>query len=78
MDKLDLCGSGDLSGIFRSRHAKNKVMQAEKLFGVYKCQILPIANYTNVTTQNNTQDVLSLLALDNVLQETLDHINNEP
>lgn len=77
VDKLDLCGSGDLSGIFRSRHAQIKVNQAKQLFDFHDCQILPIANYTNGSTQNNPQDVLALLALDNILQEAMAYIDNE-
>lgn len=78
VDRLDLCGSGDLSGIFRSRHAQTKVKQAKRLFDFHDCQILPIANYTKGNTQNNPQDVLALLALDNILQEAMAYIDNEP
>lgn len=78
VDRLDLCGSGDLSGIFRSRHAEIKVNQAKQLFDFGGCQILPIANYTNESTQSNSKDVLALLALDNILQEAIAHINNVP
>lgn len=52
-----------------------KVKLAKKMFGVQDFQILPIANYVQGTTQNVTQDVLTLLAIENILREALLYIN---
>lgn len=77
VDKLDLCGSGELSGIFRSRHAEITVKRAKEIFGFQNCQILPIANYVDENSRNVIKDVLILLALDNILQEALDYASYE-
>lgn len=77
VDKLDLCGNGDVSGVFRSRHAEKKVELAKKEFCLRDCQILPVANYVRGTRQNINEDVLALLAIDNVLEESLAYIKNE-
>lgn len=79
VEKLDLCGNGDVSGVFRSRHAEKKVEFAKKEFCLRDCQILPVANYVRgtLTRQNINEDVLALLAIDNVLEESLAYIKNE-
>lgn len=74
VDKL--CQSGELNGIFRNEKAKSKVDEAKRIFRCQDCQILLIANYVSGTTQNNTQDVLGLLAMNNILQEALSYIEN--
>lgn len=77
MDRLELCGSGEVSGIFWSRHADIKVKLAKKAFGLQDNQILPIANYVGGTRQQLPQGVLALLAMDNILEEALAYIKNE-
>lgn len=77
MDKLELCGSGDVDGIFWSRHADIKVKLAKKTFGLQDNQILPIANYVGGTRQQIPQDVLALLAMNNILEEARAYISNE-
>lgn len=76
MDELNLRGS-KLNGIFHSRKAQSKLEKAKEIFGVQDCQILPIANYVNEFKQNDTQDVLALLAMNNIIQEALTYIKNE-
>lgn len=76
MDKLNLRGS-KLNGIFHSRKAESKLEKAKEIFEVQDCQILPIANYVNEFKQNDTQDVLALLAMNNIIQEALTYIKNE-
>lgn len=76
VDKLELCGSGDVSEIFRSRHANQKVNIAKRTFGLQDNQILPIASYVQGTTQKLPQDVLALLAIDNILEEALAYIKH--
>uniref|UniRef100_A0A8W8LW44 Uncharacterized protein n=2 Tax=Magallana TaxID=2171616 RepID=A0A8W8LW44_MAGGI len=77
VDKLDLCGSGDLSGIFLSRHVNIKVDLAKQTFGLNDCQILPVVNYVKGNTQNITQDVLALTAIDSILEEALSYISEQ-
>lgn len=62
VDKLDLCGNGDVSGVFRSRHAQQKVQQVKEKFVLHDCQFLPVANYIRESAQNIKEDVLALLA----------------
>lgn len=61
VDKLDLCGNGDVSGVFRSRHAQQKVQQVKEKFVLHDCQFLPVANYIREAAQNIKEDVLALL-----------------
>lgn len=77
VDTLDLCGSGKVKGVFKSRHVDIKVKLAKEKFGLQDCQILPIANYVNGIERNITQDVLSLLTLENILVEAIAYIKNE-
>lgn len=72
-----LCQSGNLNSIFRSEKAYNKVDEVKRIFRFQDCQILPVANYVRGTTQNMTQDVLALLALNNTVQEAMSYIENE-
>lgn len=76
MDKLDLCGNDDVSGVFRSRHAQQKVQLVKEKFGLHNCKILPVANYINGPTQNIKGDVLALLAMNNIIEESLAYIEN--
>lgn len=76
VDKLELCGSGEVSEVFRSRHAYQKVNKAKGTFGLQDNQILPIASYVRGTTQNLSQDVLALLALENILEEAVAYIKH--
>lgn len=76
MDKLDLCGLGDCSGIFQSRHASKKVQLAKTIFGVHDSQIQPIANYFDETRRNIIKDMLGLQAILNILQEAVTYIGN--
>lgn len=75
VDKL--CRAGELNGIFKNEKVKNKVEEAKKIFRSHDCQVLPVANYVSGTTQNITQDVLALLAINNIVQEALLYIGNE-
>lgn len=77
MDLLELCGNGDLSGIFRSKHVEQKVNIAKEEFDLQDCQILPIANYVTGTEKQLYQDILALLTMDNILEEALTYIKNE-
>lgn len=77
VDQLNLCGDGNLSGIFRSRQVNRKVESVQKMFGIQENQILPIANYVNGMTQNIVQDVLALLTIDEILQDAISYIQNE-
>lgn len=43
VDNLDLCGNGDVSGVFRSRHAQQKVQQVKEKF------VYMIANFYQLT-----------------------------
>lgn len=76
MDKLDLCGLGDCSAIFQSRHASKKVQLAKTIFGVHDNQIQPIANYVDETRRSNIKDILALQAILNIFQEALTYIEN--
>lgn len=76
MDKLDLCGNGDVSGVFRSRHAQQKVQLVKEKFGLHDCQILPVANYISGPTQNIKGDVLALLAINNIIEESFAYIEH--
>lgn len=76
MDKLDLCGLGDCSGIFKSRHAYKKVQLAKSIFGVHDSQILPIANYVDETRRSDIKDILALQAILNILHEAVTYIEN--
>lgn len=71
------CQSGNLDGIFRNEKVYEKVEEAKKIFSLHDCQVLPIANYVQGTTQNITQDVLALLAINNIVQEAISYIENE-
>lgn len=77
VDKLDLCVFGDLTKIFVSKHVKDKVQLAKRIFMLQDSQILPIANYVEGITQNIAQDILGLQALENILNEALSYINNQ-
>lgn len=77
VDLLELCGNGDLSGIFRSKHVEQKVNIAKEEFDLQDCQILPIANYVTGTEKQLYQDILALLTMDNILEEALTYIKNE-
>lgn len=72
-----ICQSGNLDGIFRNEKVYKKVEEAKKIFRLDDCQVLPIANYVRGTTQNITQDVLALLAINNIVQEAISYIENE-
>lgn len=76
MDKLDLCGLGDCSGIFQSRHASKNVQLAKTIFGVRDSQIQPIANYVDETRRNIIKDMLALQAILNILLEAVSYIEN--
>lgn len=71
VDKLHPGASDKLSGIFHNRLIYDKVRKVKEIFSLQDCHILPIANYVNSDQPNLNQDVLALLALDNILQETL-------
>lgn len=71
VDKLHPGASDKLSGIFHNRLIYDKVRKVKEIFSLQDCHILPIANYVNSDQPNLNQDVLTLLALDNILQETL-------
>lgn len=73
-DKDSVCGVSGLSYIFWSTEAKNKVEDAKHSFGLLDCQVYPIANYVSGTKQTVTQDVLALLAMNNIIQEALLYI----
>lgn len=73
----EICQSGNLDGIFRNEKVYKKVEEAKKIFRLDDCQVLPIANYVRGTTQNITQDVLALLAINNIVQEAISYIENE-
>lgn len=77
MDLLELCGDGELSGIFRSKHVEEKVNIAKAEFDLQDCQILPIANYVTGTEKELNQDILALLTMDNIIEEALTYIKNE-
>lgn len=76
-DKPSVCGVSGLSYIFWSTEAKNKVEDAKKSFALLDCQVYPIANYVSGTKQTVTQDVLALLAMNNIIQEALLYIKYE-
>lgn len=76
IDKLDMCNSGDLSDIFISKHPLEKIKEAKQIYNFRDCQIHPIANYVEGTTQNITQDVLTLLACIDIMEEAVMHIKN--
>lgn len=76
MDKLELCGLGDCSGIFQSRHAYKKVQLAKLKFSVYNSKILPIANYVDETRRSDIKDILALQAILNTLHEAVTYIEN--
>lgn len=71
MDKLHPGEPDQLSGIFHNRLLYDKVKKVKEICSLQDCHILPIANYVNSDKQNLNQDILALLALDNILQETL-------
>lgn len=71
VDKLHPGEPDQLSGIFHNRLLYDKVKKVKEIFSLQDCHILPIANYVNSDKQNLNQDILALLALDNILQETL-------
>lgn len=71
VDRLHLGEPNQLHGIFKNRVLYDKVRKVKEIFGLQDCHILPIANYVNSDKQNLNQDVLALLALDNILQETV-------
>lgn len=74
LTKVDKLHPGDpekLSGIFHNRLVDDKVRKVKEIFSLQDCHILPIVNYVNSKKQNLNQDVLALLALDNILQESL-------
>lgn len=77
VDTLDLCGNGDVSGVFRSRHAQQKVQKVKEKLVLHDCQFLPVANYIRESTQNIKEDVLALLAMNNIIEESLAYIENE-
>lgn len=77
MDKLDLCAAGDLSKIFVSRHAEIKVNLAKEKFCLKDNHVLPIANYVSGTRQNINQDILTLQAVENILNEVMSYIANQ-
>lgn len=58
VDTPDLCISGDLSGIYKSKQMADKVRLAKNKFELQESQILPIASYVQETRQNITKDVL--------------------
>lgn len=71
VDRLHLGEPNQAHGIFKNRVLYDKVRKVKEIFGLQDCHILPIANYVNSDKQNLNQDVLALLALDNILQETV-------
>lgn len=72
MDQFDLCISGDLSGIFKSKQMADKVRLAKDKSGLQESQIVPIASYVNENRQNIINDGLALQAVENILNEALD------
>lgn len=72
-----LCHPNNMDGIFRNEKVYKAVEEAKTMFHVHDCQVLPIANYVQGTTQNITQDVLALLAINNIVQEAISYIENE-
>lgn len=72
-----LCHPSNMDGIFRNEKVYKAVEEAKRMFHVHDCQVLPIANYVQGTTQNITQDVLALLAINNIVQEAISYIENE-
>lgn len=77
IDNLDLCVSNDLSSLFVSMHARKKVDTAKDIFQLHDSQILPIANYVKGTTKNVNQDILTLQAVENILNEAVSYIENQ-
>lgn len=77
VDLLELCGNGDLSCVFRSKHMEEKVNKAKNEFNLQDCQILPIANYVEGNEKQLYHDILALLAMDNILEEAVSYIKNE-
>ncbi|XP_062569570.1 interferon-induced protein 44-like [Saccostrea cucullata] len=76
VDELDLYSFGDLSSVFRSRHAKQKFDAAKRKFTLQDNQVRPIANYVTGPNQNLAQDILALIAVKNILEEALVYIGN--
>lgn len=64
--------------MYISKHMDDKVRLAKHEFGLQDSHILPIANYVQGTRQNITQDVLALQAIENILDEALVYIKNNP
>lgn len=77
VDRLELCGNGDLSCVFRSKHVEEKVNKAKEEFDLHDCQILPVANYVEGNEKKIYHDILALLAIDNILEEVVSYIKNE-
>lgn len=77
VDKLNPHGSDDLTGIFQNMHLWLRATEAKAVFGLQDCHILPVANYVKETTQNITQDVMALLAMNNIIGEAVSHLENK-
>ena len=78
IDQLDLYEFKAVRSIFLSRDAKLKVESAKIRFDLQDNQILPIANYVDGTHQDIYRDVLTLQAVENILQEALVFLEDKP
>ncbi|XP_062606342.1 interferon-induced protein 44-like [Saccostrea cucullata] len=76
VDELDLYSDGDLSSVFRSRHAKLKFEAAKVKFALQDNQVRPIANYVTGPNQNLAQDILALITVKSIVEEALVYIGN--
>lgn len=76
MDELEFCIKNPLDNIYLSKEAKQKADAARDTFLLSNPQILPVANYTEERRPVITKDVLALEALDNILHQALEFIED--
>ncbi|XP_053387344.1 interferon-induced protein 44-like isoform X2 [Mercenaria mercenaria] len=79
LTKIDvLCGmtEADTVNCFRSETVKNAVDLAEELFSVPKQNIFPVQNYSEEMEMDTNKDILSLLALKQMILFGADFLND--
>merc|ERR1712142_1371919 len=66
-----------VSNVFHSKKIKEKVEQVSEIFGIKENQIHPVMNYKTQTECVVEMDILTLLALKQILRYSNDYLKNK-
>ena len=67
----------DLSTIFSNTNVKDAVDKASQVFGIPRAQVLPVKNYESETDLDENVNILTLLALRQILRSCQDYLYNQ-